>query len=100
MKMMWCWRCSMEVPMMDETEFLRAEELYRKIFSSRDLKGTELVTYHYELTGVYIGVPNAIIHHRIASYGPPCELCGKPYRTPQARFCAACWHERNADADN
>jgi len=38
--------------------------------------------------------PNAIWHHRIALYGPPCRACGKPLRSPGARFCAACGSTR------
>ncbi|MDQ2772204.1 MAG: zinc ribbon domain-containing protein [Bacteroidota bacterium] len=34
--------------------------------------------------------PNAIWHHIVDQYGPPCPQCHKPLRTPQARFCAAC----------
>ena len=42
------------------------------------------------LTGWEETNPAAIGHHRISLYGPPCESCGKPLRTPRARFCAAC----------
>lgn len=34
--------------------------------------------------------PNAIMHHAIGMYGTDCENCGKPYRTPKAKICAAC----------
>ena len=37
------------------------------------------------ITGFHEGNPNAIWHHRIALYGPPCSHCGKPLRTPKAR---------------
>ncbi|WP_218131573.1 MULTISPECIES: zinc ribbon domain-containing protein [unclassified Paenibacillus] len=33
---------------------------------------------------------NAIIHHRISDFGVPCSNCGKPFRTPNAKFCAEC----------
>jgi len=42
------------------------------------------------LTGFVETNPNAVFHHEVAQYGPPCPQCGKPLRTPQARFCAAC----------
>lgn len=45
-----------------------------------------------KLTGFEETNANAVWHHRISLYGPPCEACGKPLRTPQARFCAECGH--------
>jgi hypothetical protein len=42
------------------------------------------------MTGLRETNINAIWHHRIAEYGPPCGACGKPLRTPKARLCAAC----------
>ena len=42
------------------------------------------------LTGFVETNPNAILHHEIEQYGPPCPQCHKPLRTPQARFCVAC----------
>jgi len=47
-----------------------------------------------KLTGVPDVAPEALWHHRISLYGPPCEACGKPLRTPQAKLCAACGHPR------
>lgn len=41
-------------------------------------------------TGRVETVPNAIWHHIASQYGSPCEHCGKPLRTPRARWCPAC----------
>ena len=98
MKTLWCWRCQMEVPMLDEAEFEKAIVLYKSGFTSAKLTRSErfkpLTDYYYDLSGVFIDEPNAIMHHEIALYGPPCENCGKPYRTPRASFCAACGNKR------
>lgn len=49
-----------------------------------------LVKGYALFTGVVETVPNAIAHHVASSYGPPCEHCGKPLRTPRARWCPGC----------
>lgn len=41
-------------------------------------------------TGVREVNANAVWHHVASRYGPPCEHCGKPLRTPAARWCPAC----------
>lgn len=100
MQMLWCWRCRMEVPMLDEEESARAYELYGAGFhptnegSTMGERWIKLVKYYEEVTGWPDEYPNAIIHHLVHIYGPPCKQCGKPYRTPQARLCAACGHKR------
>jgi len=50
-----------------------------------------------ELTGFHETNVNALWHHRLSIYGPPCAACGKPLRTPQARSCAACGAARNLE---
>lgn len=85
--------------MLDEQEYRIAYELYGKGMkdwktSSRFERFKELLDYYYVVTGERETEPNAIMHHRIAQYGPPCEQCGKPYRTPRATFCAACGNKR------
>jgi hypothetical protein len=45
---------------------------------------------YFELTGFEETVANAIFHHVITQHGRPCPNCGKPLRTPRARWCAAC----------
>lgn len=86
--------------MLDEVEFKKASELYSRAFKPQEGvplsdRFLPLLDYYKNLTGFETTVHNAIMHHRIAQYGPPCENCGKPYRTPQASFCAACGHKRD-----
>ena len=45
-----------------------------------------------ELTGAVETNINVLWHHRLADMGPPCEACGRPLRTADARFCAECGH--------
>ena len=94
----------MEVPMLNDEEYKIASRLY-----AEGIKGVHggsnmlerfkpLLAYYKEVTGWDETVPNAIMHHGISIYGPPCEHCGKPYRTPKATFCAACGHKRTSHA--
>lgn len=87
--------------MLDEAEYSNALKLYGAGFSNinddRDYSSRfkPLLDYYTQVTGWGETHPNIIMHHRIAQYGPPCEVCGKPYRTPLASFCAACGNKRN-----
>ncbi|WP_162051395.1 hypothetical protein [Pontibacter pamirensis] len=102
MKKLYCWRCKVEVPMLDESEFEIANRLYSEGIKNttpgltREARYKPLLDYYKEVTGMEETEPNAIMHHRIAQYGPPCENCGKPYRTSKASFCAACRHKRES----
>lgn len=62
--------------------------------SDRQEKYKELLNYYNDLTGFGETEPNAIMHHSIVLIGPDCENCGKPYRTPLAKLCAACGTKR------
>lgn len=104
MKELWCWRCKMIIPMLDEVEFKRAEELYKEgmhnhgvPLSNREDRFKKLLDFYFEVTGYDETEPNAVMHHRISLYGPQCENCGKPYRTDKASFCAACGHRRSSN---
>lgn len=99
MKILWCWRCRMEVPMLEGEEGKKAYELYSAAFRNSSgntmqerFKG--LIEYYKEVTGEEETNPNAIIHHIVEIYGPQCEKCGKPYRTSKASFCAGCGNKR------
>jgi hypothetical protein len=81
MEKLWCWRCKMELAMLDEEEYRIAYELYAKGMrnrtdASRMERFRELLDFYYTVTGEVETEPNAIMHHRIAQYGPPCEECG------------------------
>lgn len=52
---------------------------------------TPVLDVYEKLTGFRESNHLAIMHHRISLFGPPCSACGKPLRSPQARWCAACW---------
>jgi hypothetical protein len=88
----------MEVPMLDEVEYAEAHRLYGLSFNNLSLPRKDrfkaLLDFYNNLTGFNETEPNAVMHHRLALYGPICENRGKPYRTPKASFCAACGHKR------
>ncbi len=92
--------------MLDEEEFGHIDKVYRECFlnapryvAERRRRGETPslddafapVRDEYErMTGMANCHHNAILHHRISIHGPRCRACGKPLRTPRARFCAAC----------
>jgi hypothetical protein len=100
----------MEIPMLEESEFSRIRQLFSEGMRATKefpqahnlpLNKTPIdewfkpVREEYErLTGFRETNHNAIMHHRIALYGPPCPKCGKPFRTPRARFCAECGQKK------
>lgn len=100
MQVLWCWRCRMEVPMLDDEEFKIVSSLYSESFRNQleeisiEKRFKEMLDYYYLITGFKETNPNAIMHHCISQYGPPCKNCGKPYRTSNASFCAACGNKR------
>ena len=104
--MLWCWRCKCEMPMLDEEEYSQIAPLYTesmkatKEFRKRwniPFEGISIserfrpVRDEYErLTGMKETNENAIMHHRLSLYGPPCRTCSRPLRTPKAKLCASC----------
>lgn len=109
----YCWRCAMDLPMLDEDEWARLVPLLRTAIpdfmdvhrttgiglgeaQASGVFGVRALAWYRELTGFDETNLNALWHHRLSLYGPPCEACGKPLRTPQAKRCAACGHPRAA----
>jgi len=80
----------MNLPMLDDHE---ADRLWRALRTAHrgkgDLARVTLDEYH-RMTGFEETNPNAVYHHIKSLYGPPCQACGKPLRTPRAKLCAAC----------
>lgn len=98
MEIKYCWRCKTEIPMLDKEEFTIASELYSIGFkiakANRQERFKELLEYYNNLTGFGETEPYAIMHHSLEQIGSDCESCGKPYRTPKAKLCAACGNKR------
>jgi hypothetical protein len=115
MRVLWCWRCQADIPMLEEAEWQEVMAAHRAAGERLEAAtASRRVTYEsgmsigriskaehaarfapmlaaYErLTGFRETNPNAVWHHRVSLYGPPCGECGRPLRTPKARFCAAC----------
>jgi hypothetical protein len=104
-KTLYCWRCQMDVPMLDEGEWQRVSAAFANSISRarayREAHGvsleearqwalSEVLTLYRELTGFAETNSNALWHHRIALYGPACRQCGKVLRTPVAKRCVEC----------
>jgi hypothetical protein len=79
--------------MLDDEEFKRVSSLRNRTGSWSDRResmfGRVLGEYEH-ITGFRETNPNAIYHHVLSMYGPPCAKCGKPLRTPRAKICGAC----------
>lgn len=88
-KELYCWRCKIEMPMLDEDEWARIVPHLNAAVGDQAAWDKSFELYE-EITGRRETNINAIFHHRIANYGPPCTSCGKPLRTPKASLCAAC----------
>ena len=106
MRIRYCWRCTEDVPMLDEREYAplvktygeclrRAKDMRRRTgraVSDPDVQGCfGPVAELYERVTGRAGVdPQEIMRHRLILLGPACSACGKPLRTPKARRCAEC----------
>ena len=62
--------------------------------------GRDACALYEEITGFPESNANALFHHRLSLYGPPCHSCGKPLRTPQETYCPMCGTERKLPAED
>ena len=112
-KTIYCWRCRVDIPMLTEEEWGAVspalENAVSQIKQYREDHGCSLeearangfgqqaLVVYEQITGFKETNQDALFHHRLSIYGPPCHVCGKPLRTPQARYCAMCSAERPAE---
>jgi hypothetical protein len=111
MEWLWCWRSKVDMPMLDEQEFAEIASLHtlglQSVKEYRADTGVPLqdvpLAEHFQamlaryeaITGFKETNPNAVWHHRLSLYGPPCKSCGKPLRSPRARLCGSCTAPRS-----
>jgi hypothetical protein len=79
--------------MLDDDEFRRALSL--KGTGTGDLWEREfgpVLEEYRRITGFHETNINAFYHHVASLYGPACDACGKPLRTPKAGRCVECGH--------
>jgi hypothetical protein len=108
-KPLYCWRCKTTLPMLDEQEWsqfagplgniigvIKKVRLEQGISLTLHVAELEALSRYREITGFIETNVNALWHHRLSLFGPPCSSCGKPLRTPQAKHCAECGAARVA----
>ena len=91
-KVLWCWRCQCDMPMLEDHEASEVFAPMRGDELARNLKGAkaEALERYFRVTGFRETNLAAVYHHVVSQYGRPCSSCGKPLRTPRAKMCAAC----------
>ena len=90
MKILWCWRCKMEIPMLEDDEFGRVIGLRNVGHGDLREQHVPVLEEYNRITGFHETNANAVYHHKLSLYGPPCRNCGKPLRSPVAKLCGAC----------
>jgi hypothetical protein len=103
MKVLHCWRCRVEIPMLEDDEWRivqapmrRAERAgtpaRREPAPSSDEPPVDPIFQagldaYEQITAVRETVFAAMAHHIVGGYGPACHNCGRPLRTHQATLC-------------
>lgn len=84
--------------MLDEREWMIVSRPYQAAVDNRQDGRPAALAEYERLTGFKETICNALFHHRISLFGPPCPRCGKVLRTPVAFKCFECGlqvHEPN-----
>ena len=101
----WSHKLGLTVTLLTDDEHTRLWKLVRRAhvrrnrrLTVRHLAGRFWLTmahrYYRRIGGTISIDPHPSYYWTRASlYGRPCEACGRPYRTPQASYCAECGHE-------
>src|SRR5690348_14011371 len=78
MKMLWCWRCKTEMPMLDDDEYGQVMVLLATTKGGESLNAmfAPMLAEYERITGFREINPNVVFHHRLSQYGPPCRHCG------------------------
>jgi hypothetical protein len=92
--MLWCWRCKAEVPMLDDEEFAQVVSKQNLNEHTRKARFAPFLDEYERITGFRETNTNAVWHHQLSLYDPPCKSCGKPLRTPHAKLCGSCMAAR------
>jgi hypothetical protein len=100
MRMLWCWRCKTEMPMLDDDEvgqvMLLLPNAATRVKTREDHQAmfAPMLTEYARITGFRETNPNVVFHHFVSLYGPPCRYCGRPLRTPHTKLCGRCMRPR------
>lgn len=84
--------------MLDDDEWRRVSALFQKGTEGdpKERMYAPALEEYERITGFHETNPNVLWDHVLSKYGPPCERCGKPHRTPRAKLCGACMHPRSS----
>lgn len=85
MKIMFCWRCQTEMPMLDEGE-------YRAVCEVMNQCTKNVKQFRAEHNASLNESPIQQLFRPVRDKYED-KRCGKPLRTPEADFCAACGAE-------
>jgi hypothetical protein len=83
--------------MLDDDEWKRVSSLFHtgtEGNAKERMYAPALLEYE-RITGFPETNPNVLWDHVLSKYGPACEKCGKPLRTPRAELCGCCMHPRS-----